>query len=221
MRSTNVIIASLLISQTYSFINRPKHVFIPATTLQLTSEDVMEITMDCEDRMAKTIESTKKNLISIRTGRANPSMLDRIEAEYYGETTPLNQMASVTVSSAQQLTVQPWDKSALKDIEKAIMESDLGIVPQSDGSVIRLNIPALTEERRKDMLKQCKAMGEEGKVAVRNIRRDGVNKIKKMEKDIGKDEVADGEDELQKLTDKTVKEIDIVIAAKEKEVMTV
>jgi len=109
----------------------------------------------------------------------------------------------------------------MKDIEKAIMESDLGIVPQSDGTVIRLNIPALTEERRKEMLKQCKAMGEDGKVAVRNIRRDGVNKIKKMEKEIGKDEVADGEDELQKLTDKTVKEIDEVISAKEKEVMTV
>merc|ERR1719291_507793 len=210
-----------------AFMNVPHQVFItrcqpsPNTLHHLTSEDVMEITLDCEDHMAKTIESTKKSLISIRTGRANGAMLDRISAEYYGETTPLSQMASITVSSAQQLTVQPWDKTALKDIEKAIMESDLGIVPQSDGTVIRLNIPSLTEERRKDMLKQCKAMGEEGKVAVRNIRRDGVNKIKKMEKEIGKDEVADGEDELQKLTDKVTKEIDGIITAKEKEVMTV
>lgn len=210
-------------------MNVPNQVFITArqqkspntSLLHLTSEDVMEITMDCEDRMAKTIDSTKISLSSIRTGRANGAMLDRISAEYYGEITPLSQMASITVSSAQQLTVQPYDKSALKDIEKAIMESDLGIVPQGDGSVIRLNIPQLTEERRKDMLKQCKAMGEDGKVAVRNIRRDGVTKIKKMEKDVGKDVVADGEDELQKLTDKIVKEIDVIITAKEKEVMTV
>eukprot|EP00549_Striatella_unipunctata_P026202 CAMPEP_0118721312 /NCGR_PEP_ID=MMETSP0800-20121206/30644_1 /TAXON_ID=210618 ORGANISM="Striatella unipunctata, Strain CCMP2910" /NCGR_SAMPLE_ID=MMETSP0800 /ASSEMBLY_ACC=CAM_ASM_000638 /LENGTH=138 /DNA_ID=CAMNT_0006629145 /DNA_START=347 /DNA_END=763 /DNA_ORIENTATION=+ len=137
--------------------------------------------------------------------------------------TPLNQMATVSVPSAQQLTVQPYDKSTLGDIEQALVESDLGITPSNDGNIIRLNIPSLTEERRKQLLKQCKAMGEEGKVAIRNVRRDGVDNIKKLEKksEIGKDESLDGQDEMQKLTDKMVKEIDAIVAKKEKDVMTV
>ena len=132
-------------------------------------------------------------------------------------------MATISVPSAQQLTVDPYDKSMCMEIEKAIMESGLGLTPNNDGTVIRINIPSLTEDRRKEMLKQCKAMGEEGKVAIRNIRRDGVDSVKKMEKagDIGEDECKDGQDEMQKLTDKKVKEIDGIVASKEKEVMKV
>lgn len=135
----------------------------------------------------------------------------------------MNQMATISVPSAQQLTIDPYDKSQCNEIEKAIMESGLGLTPNSDGQVIRINIPALTEDRRKEMIKQCKAMGEEGKVAVRNIRRDGVDSIKKMEKegDISEDQCKDGQDVMQKLTDKTVKEIDTIVAAKEKDVMKV
>lgn len=140
-----------------------------------------------------------------------------------GAETPLNQMATISVPSAQQLTVDPYDKSMCAEIEKAIIESSLGLTPNNDGTVIRINIPALTEDRRKDMLKQCKAMGEEGKVAIRNIRRDGVDSVKKMEKDgaIGEDQCKDGQDEMQKLTDQKVKEIDTIVADKEKEVMKV
>lgn len=132
-------------------------------------------------------------------------------------------MATISVPSAQQLTIDPYDKSQCNEIEKAILESGLGLTPNSDGQVIRINIPALTEDRRKEMIKQCKAMGEEGKVAVRNIRRDGVDSIKKMEKegDISEDQCKDGQDVMQKLTDKTVKEIDTIVAAKEKDVMKV
>ena len=132
-------------------------------------------------------------------------------------------MATISVPSAQQLTVDPYDKSMCSEIEKAIIESGLGLTPNNDGTVIRINIPDLTEDRRKEMLKQCKAMGEDGKVAVRNIRRDGVDSIKKMEKagDIGEDQSKDGQDTMQKLTDKHVKDIDKIVASKEKEVMTV
>ena len=140
-----------------------------------------------------------------------------------GVETPLNQMATISVPSAQQLTVDPYDKSMCNEIEKAIMESGLGLTPNNDGTVIRINIPALTEDRRKEMLKQCKAMGEEGKVAIRNIRRDGVDAVKKMEKagDISEDESKDGQDAMQKLTDAKVKEIDETVSSKEKEVMKV
>ena len=150
-------------------------------------------------------------------------MLDRVKVSYYGVETPLNQLASISVSSAQQLSVDPYDKSQINEVEKAIFEADLGLTPTNDGSMIRVNIPALTEDRRKDMLKQCKAIGEEGKVAVRNIRRDGVDSIKKLEKkgDVSEDEMKDGLDSMQKLTDARVKEIDEIVAAKEKEVSKV
>jgi ribosome recycling factor len=140
-----------------------------------------------------------------------------------GVETPISQMASISIPSAQQITVDPWDKKMCNEIEKAIMESDLGVTPTNDGSLIRINIPQLTEDRRKDMLKQCKAIGEEGKVAVRNIRRDGVDAVKKLQKKgvIGEDNVKDGQDVMQKLTDAKVKEIDDIVAKKEKEVMTV
>lgn len=187
------------------------------------AEEVDLVVMDADERMSKSVDSVRQNLLTVRTGRASTSILDRIKVDYYGVETPLNQMATISVPSAQQLTVEPYDKSTLNDIEKSIAESEIGLTPNNDGSVIRINIPQLTEDRRKDMLKQCKAIGEEGKVAIRNIRRDGVDSIKKMEKggDIGKDEMADGLDEMQKMTDKHVKKIDDVVSKKEKEVMTV
>lgn len=187
------------------------------------AESVEEATDDATERMSKSIESVLQNMNSIRTGRASPDILSLVKADYYGCETPINQMASISVPSAQQLTVEPFDKSVLGDIERAIMEADLGLTPQNDGNVIRLNIPALTEERRKDMMKQCKAIGEDGKVAVRNVRRKAVDSIKKLEKsgDISEDESKSSQDDIQKMTDAKVKEIDDIVAKKEKEVMTV
>lgn len=195
----------------------------PFLVLSMVADEIEEIYMDAEDRMDKSVASVKNSLASIRTGRANPAMLDRVKVDYYGAPTPLNQMASISVPSAQQLSVSPFDKSVLSDIEKAIVEADLGLTPNNDGTIIRINIPELTEDRRKEMLKQCKAAGEEGKVAVRNVRRDSVESIKKMEKakTVGEDEMKDGLDEIQKMTDKHVKKIDEIVASKEKEVMTV
>lgn len=180
--------------------------------------------MEAEDRMQKSIDSVKLALSGVRTGRASSSMLDRVKVDYYGAPTPLNQMASISVPSAQQLTVDPYDKSVLGDVEKAIAQADLGLTPNNDGSgLLRINIPPLTEDRRKELLKQCKAMGEDGKIAIRNIRRDGVDSIKKLEKsgDVGEDEMKDGLDTMQKMTDKSVKEIDDIVSKKEKDVMTV
>ncbi|EEC43318.1 predicted protein [Phaeodactylum tricornutum CCAP 1055/1] len=173
--------------------------------------------------MAKSVDSVRLNLQSVRTGRASAQILDRVKVDYYGVETPLNQMATISVPSAQQLSIDPYDKTSLNNIETAIVESDLGLTTNNDGSIIRINIPSMTEDRRKEMLKLCKSIGEEGKVAVRNIRRDGLDTIKKMEKssDIGEDEMKDGQDTMQKLTDKNVKEIDEVVGAKEKEVMKV
>eukprot|EP00547_Thalassionema_nitzschioides_P002443 CAMPEP_0194203100 /NCGR_PEP_ID=MMETSP0156-20130528/2972_1 /TAXON_ID=33649 /ORGANISM="Thalassionema nitzschioides, Strain L26-B" /LENGTH=189 /DNA_ID=CAMNT_0038928781 /DNA_START=148 /DNA_END=717 /DNA_ORIENTATION=- len=189
----------------------------------MAAEAVEEIEMDAEERMSKSVYSVKQNLLTIRTGRASANMLDRVEVDYYGAMTPLNQMASISVPSAQQLNVDPYDKSVIGDIERAILDSDVGLTPNNDGTLIRINIPALTEDRRKEMMKQCKAIGEEGKVAVRNIRRDCVDSIKKLEKnsEIGEDEAKDGLDAMQKLTDKSTKDIDEIVAKKEKEVSTV
>lgn len=189
----------------------------------LFAETVKEVTDDADTRMSKSVDSVKTNLATIRTGRASATILDRIKVDYYGVATPLSQMATISVPSAQQLTVDPYDKSIMNDIQKAIAESDLGVSPNNDGSVIRINIPELTEDRRKDMMKQCKSIGEEGKVAVRNIRRDGVDVVKKLEKaaTIGKDEMQDGLDLMQKMTDKRVKEIDEIVAKKEKELSKV
>lgn len=198
---------------------------IKSTRLYSTSEiSIKDITKSSDDRMSKSIDSVKLNLSSIRTGRASPNMLDRVKVEYYGTLTALNQLAGISVPSAQQLTVEPYDKTILSAIERAIVDADLGLsASSSDGNMIRINIPALTEDRRKDMLKQCKSIGEEGKVAIRNVRRDGVESIKKLEKSgtVGEDEMKDGLDSMQKLTDKRIKEIDEIVTKKEKEVMTV
>ncbi|MFV0503270.1 MAG: ribosome recycling factor [Lachnospirales bacterium] len=175
------------------------------------------------DKMEKSIESLKRDLGTIRAGRANPHVLDRISVEYYGSDTPLNQVGNITVPEARILQITPWDASVLGDIEKAILKSDLGINPTNDGKVIRLVFPELTEERRKDLTKDVKKKGEDAKVAIRNIRRDGMDFFKKQLKgsEISEDELSGLEENLQKATDKSIKEIDIVVEEKNKEVMSV
>lgn len=180
------------------------------------------IKANAEDRMDKAIGALKRDLASLRAGRASPSMLDRVEAEYYGAMTPVAQMASVTTPDARTLIIQPWDKSSLGAIEKALLKSDLGLTPTNDGNVIRLSIPALTEERRSDLVKLTRKYGEEAKVAVRNIRRDANEQIKKLEKNgISEDESRRHQDDVQKFTDKAIAEVDKVLAGKEKEIMDV
>ena len=176
-----------------------------------------------DEKMLKTIEVVKANFASVRAGRANAGVLDRITVEYYGTPTPLNQVAVVSSPDPRTLVIQPWDGSLLKAIEKAIQTSDLGINPQNDGRVLRLAFPQLTEERRKELTKQVKKYGEEGKVAVRNIRRDAMDEIKKKTKksEITEDDQKNLEKELQDLTDKRCKEIDELTAKKDKELMAV
>ncbi len=175
-----------------------------------------------EERMEKAIQALKRDLASLRAGRANPSMLERVQVEYYGTMTPVNQLANITVPDARTLMIQPWDKSSIGAIEKAILKSDLGITPTNDGSSIRITVPALTEERRAELVKSTKKIGEEAKVAIRNIRRDANDDIKKMEKDqISEDESKRHQDDIQKLTDRYVAEVDKVLSSKEKEIMEV
>lgn len=184
---------------------------------------IKDIIKDAEERMKKSIEHLSKDLASMRAGRANPAMVERISVDYYGSPTPINQLANVTVPEARLLVIQPWDKSMITDIEKAIMRSDLGITPSNDGNVIRLAVPQLTEERRKELAKVVKKRVEEARVAVRNIRREANDMLKSSEKDklISEDENKKGADEIQKLTDKYVKNVDAVLQAKEKEIMEV
>ncbi|PRA09358.1 MULTISPECIES: ribosome recycling factor [Paenibacillus] len=175
-----------------------------------------------EERMEKAIQALRRDLATLRAGRATPTLLDRIQVEYYGAMTPLNQLANISTPDSRTLMIQPWDKSSMGDIERAIMKSDLGLTPANDGSMIRLSIPALTEERRAELVKLTKKFGEEGKVAIRNIRRDANDDIKKMEKsDISEDESRRHQDDIQKSTDKFIAEVDKVLAAKEKEIMEV
>lgn len=176
-----------------------------------------------ENRMDKTIEVFKQNLSEVRAGRANPAILNKVSVEYYGTPTPINQVAGISVPEARLIIIQPWDASILKDIEKAILASDIGINPNNDGKVIRLSFPELTEERRKELVKDIKKMAEESKVAIRAIRRDGIDKAKIMQKnsEITEDDLRGAEENIQKLTDKKIEEIDRVLADKEKEVMNV
>jgi len=178
---------------------------------------------EIENKMSKTIEVLKQNFSEVRAGRANPAILNRISVEYYGTPTPINQVAGISVPEARLIMIQPWDASILKDIEKAILASDIGINPNNDGKVIRLAFPELTEERRKELVKDIKKTAEEAKVAVRAIRRDGIDKAKTMQKnsEITEDELRGAEDTIQKLTDKKIEEIDKVLADKEKEILTV
>lgn len=175
-----------------------------------------------EDKMKKTIEFLESDYSSIRAGRANPHVLDKLRVDYYGTPTPIQQVGNVTVPEARIIQIAPWDKSLIKAIEKAIMASDLGLNPSNDGNVIRLIFPELTEERRKDLVKDVRKKAEESKVAVRNIRRDGNDALKKLGKtDVSEDEIKQLEDQLQKATDKFIKEIDTLMEKKSKEIMTV
>lgn len=175
------------------------------------------------DKMDKSIVALKNEFTSIRTGQANASLLDRVFVDYYGSRTPVTQVASVTVPEARLLVVQPWDKGLLKDIEKAILQSDLGLVPMNDGNLIRMAIPQLTEDRRKELVKVVNKKAEEGKVAIRNIRRDGNYFLKKEAKnsDVSKDIIKETEDKVQKLTDKKIKELEAATEKKIKEIMSV
>ena len=175
-----------------------------------------------ETKMKKTCEHLVADFVTIRAGRANPHVLDRIKVNYYGTPTPIQQVGNVTVPEPRMLQIAPWEKSLIKEIEKAIMASELGITPSNDGNVIRLVFPEVTEERRKSLVKEVKKKGEEAKVAVRNIRRDGNDYLKKLGKtDESEDEVKELEEQLQKLTDKYVKEVDKLVDDKSKEILTV
>jgi ribosome recycling factor len=178
---------------------------------------------DTEERMGKVITAFQRELATLRAGRATPALLDRIEVDYYGTLTPLNQMAGVSAPESRLLVIQPWDKQSIGDVEKAILKSDLGLTPTNDGNVIRLAIPQLTEERRKELVKVVRKKAEECKVSIRNIRRDANEEIKQLEKssDITEDERRRAQDTIQEITDKKIVEIDEVTAAKEKEMMEV
>ncbi len=182
-----------------------------------------EIREKAKSKMEKSINVLLTEFSEIRAGRANPNVLDRVKVDYYGAPTPVNQMAAVSVAEARVLVIQPWDKSTLSSIEKAIQASDIGINPQNDGSVLRMTFPQLTEEDRKKLVKEIKKSGEDTKVAIRSIRRDAMEKYKAMKKngEITEDDLKDCEDQVQKLTDKFVKEVDGHVADKEKEILSI
>ena len=183
----------------------------------------MENIKDIEGRMQKSVDNLKEEYVTIRAGRANPHILDRLRVDYYGTPTPIQQVANVSVPEARMIQIAPWEKSLIREIEKAIMASDIGITPNNDGTVIRLVFPELTEERRKDLVKDVKKKGENAKVAVRNVRRDANDFFKKQNKDniISEDEYKNIEEDVQKLTDKYIAEIDKAVEAKSKEILTV
>lgn len=178
---------------------------------------------DTESHMQKAVEATQRSLNTIRTGRANASLLDRIMVDYYGTETPLRSLANISTPDASTITIQPFDRSSLGAVEKAISMSDLGLTPNNDGSLIRLNIPPLTSDRRKELVKMAAKLAEEGRVAVRNVRRDAIDAIRKQGKssEISEDEVRDLQDQIQKLTDKYIAKVDEVLAEKEKDITTV
>jgi ribosome recycling factor len=178
---------------------------------------------EIKENMEKSIEATQRSFNTIRTGRANSSLLDRIVVDYYGTETPLKSLANISTPDASTITIQPYDKGSMAQIEKAISLSDIGLTPNNDGQIIRLNIPQLTSDRRKELVKIASKLAEEGKVAIRNIRRDGIDAIRKQEKnhDIPEDEARDLQDQIQKATDKSITKIDELLAAKEKDILTV
>lgn len=175
-----------------------------------------------EGKMTKTLEGLRKEYLTIRAGRANPHILDKLTVDYYGTPTPLQQVANITVPEARMIQIQPWEASLIKEISKAILSSDLGLNPNTDGKIIRLVLPELTEERRKELVKDVKKKGEAAKVAVRNVRRDANDAFKKLAKqDVSEDEIKELEDQIQKITDKFVKEIEKAVEEKSKEILTV
>src|ERR687897_94905 len=185
------------------------------------SEFIDELLDDAEELMGKSVESCRHELATVRTGRASPHLLDRVEVDYYGAQTPLKQLAQIAATDAHLLTLTPYDKSSIGAIEKAIMESDLGLTPNNDGNVIRLQIPELNEERRREMVKVVHGVGEEGKVAVRNIRRDVMHDLRELKKEgeVGEDDERRAESELQRLTDEAIGEIDSLLKGKEDEIL--
>ncbi len=176
-----------------------------------------------DEKMEKTIGVFSENLAEVRAGRANPAILNKVKIDYYGTPTPINQVAGISVPEARLIVIQPWDLSILKEIERAILASDIGINPNNDGKVIRLAFPELNEERRKELVKDVRKMAEEAKVAIRSIRRDGIDEFKKKQKDseITEDELHTAEEQIQKITDKKIEEIDAILANKEKEIMSI
>lgn len=182
-----------------------------------------EVIKDAQERMEKAIDALNRELAKLRAGRANPALLDRVTVEYYGAETPLNQLATITVPEARLLSIQPFDKSSINDIERAIQKADLGLTPSNDGTVIRISIPPLTEERRKELAKLVKRAAEDAKVAIRNVRRDANDDLKKQQKDgdMTEDELRRLTDEVQKLTDKQIAQADVAAEKKEKEIMEV
>lgn len=187
------------------------------------SELIDEYLADAKERMEKSVEACRHELATVRTGRASPHLLDRIDVDYYGAQTPLRQLAQVSATDARLLTLTPFDKSSISSIEKAIMESDLGLTPSNDGNVVRLQIPELNEERRREMVKVVHGVGEDGKVAIRNVRRDVMHDLRELKKegDVGEDDERRAEQELQKHTDAAVGEIDTLLKAKEEEILEV
>lgn len=186
---------------------------------------IKDVLADSEQRMKGVIEATKRDFAAVRTGRANTGILDRVVVDYYGTPTPLNQMANISAPDPRTLLIQPWDKSQIAAVEKAVLKADLGLNPSNDGSVIRLSIPQLTEERRKELVKLVRKETEEKRVAVRNIRRDANEAIKNLEKDsantISEDDAKKGLDDVQKLTDQYIRDVDSLLESKEKEIMEI
>ncbi len=185
-------------------------------------EDVSLVMDVCEDSMKKAVSHLESELVKIRAGRANPQMLDGIVVDYYGNPTPINQVGNISVVDARTITIQPWEKNMLQPIERSIIAANIGITPQNDGTIIRLFLPPLTEERRKELVKRVNAEGEQSKVAIRSIRRDAIEDIKKLQKNgLSEDAVKDAEKEIQQVTDKFIALVDQRLATKEKEIMAV
>jgi ribosome recycling factor len=184
---------------------------------------IEDLLNDAREHMGKSVDATRSKFGSVRTGRASPSLLDRITVDYYGTQTPLKQLATIHAAEARLLTVQPYDKNSIKAIERAILESDIGLTPSNDGQIIRLTIPELTEERRKDLVKVVRSLSEEGKVALRNIRRDTMHDLRELRDagEAGADDEHRAEEALQRLTDEKVKELDALVKAKEEEILEV
>jgi ribosome recycling factor len=182
---------------------------------------IKDLLDDARDRMGKSIEATRHELATVRTGRASPHLLDRVQVDYYGAITPIKQLANIAATEARMLTITPYDKSSIKQIEKAILESDLGLTPSNDGNLVRLVIPELTEERRKELVKVVHGLAEDGRVAIRNIRRDCMHDLRELRKEgeVGEDEERRAEAELQKLTDTRVAEIEELLRGKEEEIL--
>lgn len=189
----------------------------------MSSELIDALLSDADDRMKKSVENSREKLGTVRTGRASPALLERVQVDYYGTKTPLNQMANIAAAEARLLTISPYDKSALPSIEKAITDSELGLTPNNDGNVVRIQIPELTEERRNQMVKQARTLAEEGRVAIRNVRREIMQELKELRTsgDVGEDDEKRGEDDLQKLTDRHVGEVDGQLQHKETDLLEV